>query len=105
MRSLGTCQGLCARPRVRGAITTRLGSNRSPSLRGCSNGCGISGSIDFKKPIGSLSDIGGMGRPKNFNREGVLEKALPVFWRRGFVDASVHELELATGVNKSGLSS
>src|ERR1700737_2058722 len=46
-----------------------------------------------------------MGRPKNFNREGVLEKALPVFWRRGFVDASVHELELATGVNKSGLYS
>ena len=46
-----------------------------------------------------------MGRPKNFNREGVLEKALPVFWRRGFADASLHELELATGVNKSGLYS
>ena len=46
-----------------------------------------------------------MGRPKNFNRDGVLEKALPVFWRRGFADASLHELELATGVNKSGLYS
>ena len=46
-----------------------------------------------------------MGRPKNFSREGVLEKALPVFWRRGFADASLHELELATGVNKSGLYS
>ena len=44
-----------------------------------------------------------MGRPKSFNREGVLEKALPVFWRRGFADASLHELEQATGVNKSGL--
>jgi AcrR family transcriptional regulator len=44
-----------------------------------------------------------MGRPKKFNREGVLEKALPVFWRRGFADASLHELERATGVNKSGL--
>ena len=44
-----------------------------------------------------------MGRPKNFSREGVLEKALPVFWRRGFADASLHELEQATGVNKSGL--
>src|SRR3981189_3181069 len=32
-------------------------------------------------------------------------KALPVFWRRGFADASLHELELATGVNKSGLYS
>jgi hypothetical protein len=25
-------------------------------------------------PIGSLIDNGSMGRPKNFNREGVLEK-------------------------------
>jgi TetR/AcrR family transcriptional regulator, copper-responsive repressor len=44
-----------------------------------------------------------MGRPKKFSRKGVLEKALPVFWRRGFADASLHELEQATGVNKSGL--
>jgi AcrR family transcriptional regulator len=46
-----------------------------------------------------------MGRPKKFNREGVLEKALPVFWRRGFADASFHQLEMAIGVNKSGLYS
>ena len=44
-----------------------------------------------------------MGRPKNFTRDAVLEKALPVFWRRGFADASLHELEQATWVNKSGL--
>jgi TetR/AcrR family transcriptional regulator, copper-responsive repressor len=44
-----------------------------------------------------------MGRPKKFTREAVLEKALPIFWRRGFADASLHELEQATGVNKSGL--
>ena len=46
-----------------------------------------------------------MGRPKKFNREDVLKKAMPVFWRHGFADASLHELELATGVNKSGLYS
>jgi TetR/AcrR family transcriptional regulator, copper-responsive repressor len=46
-----------------------------------------------------------VGRPKNFSRQGVLEKALPVFWRHGFADASLHELEVATGVNKSGLYS
>ena len=46
-----------------------------------------------------------VGRPKKFNRESVLEKALPVFWRCGFADASLHELEQATGVNKSGLYS
>jgi len=44
-----------------------------------------------------------MGRPKNFSREGVLEKALPVFWKYGFADTSLQELEKATGVNKSGL--
>jgi hypothetical protein len=44
-----------------------------------------------------------MGRRKNFTREAVLEKALPVFWRVGFAEASLHELEQATGVNKSGL--
>ena len=46
-----------------------------------------------------------MGRPKKFDRESVLEKALPVFWRCGFADTSLHELEQATGVNKSGLYS
>jgi TetR/AcrR family transcriptional regulator, copper-responsive repressor len=46
-----------------------------------------------------------MARPKNFSRTGVLEKALPVFWKHGFADASLQELEKATGVNKSGLYS
>lgn len=44
-----------------------------------------------------------MGRPKNFNRTEVLEKAMPLFWRRGFADTGLHDLEKATGVNKSGL--
>jgi TetR/AcrR family transcriptional regulator, copper-responsive repressor len=46
-----------------------------------------------------------MGRPRNFSREDVLEKALPVFWKHGFSDTSLQELERATGVNKSGLYS
>jgi TetR/AcrR family transcriptional regulator, copper-responsive repressor len=44
-----------------------------------------------------------MGRPKNFSRETVLEKAMPVFWKHGFADTSLQELERATSVNKSGL--
>jgi AcrR family transcriptional regulator len=44
-----------------------------------------------------------MGRPKGFSREQVPEKAMPVFWKHGFADTSVQELERATGVNKSGL--
>jgi TetR/AcrR family transcriptional regulator, copper-responsive repressor len=44
-----------------------------------------------------------MGRTKQFSRDSVLEKALPVFWKHGFADTSLKELEKATGVNKSGL--
>jgi AcrR family transcriptional regulator len=44
-----------------------------------------------------------MGRPKKFSREDVLEKAMSVFWKRGFSDTSLQDLEQATGVNKSGL--
>jgi TetR/AcrR family transcriptional regulator, copper-responsive repressor len=51
----------------------------------------------------SLSDNEGMGRPKGFYREEVLEKAMPVFWKHGFADTSLQDLERATGVNKSGL--
>jgi len=46
-----------------------------------------------------------MGRPKNFNREGVLDRAIPVFWKHGFANTTVQHLEEATGVNKSGLHS
>lgn len=42
-------------------------------------------------------------RPKSFSREGVLEKALPVFWKHGFADTSLQDLEKARGVSKSGL--
>ncbi|WP_413736381.1 TetR/AcrR family transcriptional regulator [Sodalis sp. RH21] len=44
-----------------------------------------------------------MGRPRKFNREGVLAKALPVFWNQGFSGTTLQQLEQATGVNKSGL--
>src|ERR1700747_269332 len=55
------------------------------------------------EPNSSTRHNGRMGRPRNFSREGVLEKALAVFWKHGFADASLQELEKATGVNKSGL--
>src|SRR6202165_2605504 len=54
-------------------------------------------------PNSSIRHNERMGRPKNFSREGVLEKALPVFWKHGFADTSLQDLEKATGVNKSGL--
>jgi AcrR family transcriptional regulator len=54
-------------------------------------------------PTSSIRHTARMGRPKNFSREGVLEKALPVFWKHGFADTSLQELEKATDVNRSGL--
>jgi AcrR family transcriptional regulator len=44
-----------------------------------------------------------MGRRKGYTRESVLAKALPVFWRLGFAHTAMQDLEVATGVNKSGL--
>ena len=41
----------------------------------------------------SLLDNGSMGRPKSFSREDVLEKAMPVFWKRGFAATSLQDLE------------
>jgi AcrR family transcriptional regulator len=46
-----------------------------------------------------------VGRPETFNRENVLEKAMPIFWKYGFARTSLQQLEKATGVNKSGLYS
>jgi TetR/AcrR family transcriptional regulator, copper-responsive repressor len=53
--------------------------------------------------FGRSDDIAAMGRPKQFTRKDVLQKALPVFWKQGFARASLPEVEHATGVNKSGL--
>lgn len=46
-----------------------------------------------------------MGRTKEFNRNDVLDDAIQVFWRQGYADTSLTDLEKATGVNKSGLYS
>lgn len=44
-----------------------------------------------------------MGRPKGFTREEVLVKAISLFWEKGLSSTTLQDLELATGVNKSGL--
>jgi AcrR family transcriptional regulator len=53
--------------------------------------------------IGSLCDNDFMAKPKNYCREQVLQKALPLFWERGYADTGLQDLEKATNVNKSGL--
>jgi AcrR family transcriptional regulator len=44
-------------------------------------------------------------RPKQYDRDEVLKQAMFLFWRKGFADTALHEIEEATGVNKSGLYS
>lgn len=44
-----------------------------------------------------------MGRPREFCLQGALEKALEVFWRRGFEGASMTELTAAMGITKPSL--
>lgn len=46
-----------------------------------------------------------MARTKNFNRNDVLKEAIQLFWKKGYADTSLSDLEKATGVNKSGLYS
>jgi AcrR family transcriptional regulator len=46
-----------------------------------------------------------MGRPKGFSREEVLKKITPEFWKNGFAETSLQQLEKCSGVNKSGLYS
>ena len=44
-----------------------------------------------------------MGRKRQFKRQQVACTAMAVFWDKGFAETSLHDLELATGVKKSGL--
>ncbi|WPU66641.1 TetR/AcrR family transcriptional regulator [Peredibacter starrii] len=46
-----------------------------------------------------------MGRTKQFDRTEVLKEAIQLFWKKGYADTSLSDLEKATGVNKSGLYS
>ena len=46
-----------------------------------------------------------MGRTRLFSRDEVLDDAIQIFWKQGFKDTSLLDIERATGVNKSGLYS
>ncbi len=44
-----------------------------------------------------------MARPQEFNREDVIDKAIEVFWRKGFEATSVQDLVEATKLNRGSL--
>jgi len=43
--------------------------------------------------------LAGMGRPKQFDREDVLAKALDLFWQRGYRDVTARQLATQMGIN------
>ncbi len=44
-----------------------------------------------------------MGRPKKYDREAVLDRAMQAFWRNGYEATSTADLEAQMGVNRSSL--
>ncbi len=46
---------------------------------------------------------GDMARPKAFDRDLVLERAIALFWRRGYSATSVAQLVAETGINRGSL--
>lgn len=57
--------------------------------------------VNTEKPAKKLKKA--RGRPLAFNQDEVLDKALNVFWSRGYEGASMAELTEALGINKPSI--
>ena len=51
--------------------------------------------------VRKASDATKRGRPPEFDRAEVVSAAVQAFWKKGFADTSLNDLETATGVDRS----
>ena len=57
----------------------------------------------MKRSLHSLQEEPNVGRPKEFDPDLALEKAMEVFWRQGFDGTSVQDLVDHMGINRGSL--
>ncbi|WCP67761.1 TetR/AcrR family transcriptional regulator [Vibrio tubiashii] len=60
-------------------------------------------SVIFEKLLNNVMVRLTCGRPKSFDKEIALEKALDVFWTQGYDGASLKDLTQAMGINKPSM--